>query len=78
MAWQGPFGTRSDDTLALGFARDWYSNSLAGQSTETVLECAYNWYINDVLMLTPNVQYILKPGGMGDIDDALIQGLLRT
>ncbi len=62
--------------LALGFARGWYSESLAGQSTETVLECAYNWYINDVLTLTPNLQYVLTPGGTGTIDDALILGLL--
>lgn len=74
--WQGPFGTRSDDTLALGFARGWYSDSLAGQSTETVLECAYNWYVNDVLTLTPNLQYVLTPGGTGNVDDALILGLL--
>ena len=76
LVWQGPFGTRVEDTLALGFARGWYSESLAGQSTETVLECAYNWYINDVLTLTPNLQYVLTPGGTGTIDDALILGLL--
>lgn len=74
--WQGPFGARSNDTLALGFARGWFSDSLAGQSTETVLECAYNWYVNDVLTLTPNVQYVVTPGGTGNIDDALILGLL--
>ena len=76
LVWQGPLGTRSDDTLAFGFARGWFSDSLVGQSTETVLECAYNWYINDVLTLTPNLQYILKPGGTGHVDDALLLGLL--
>ena len=30
----------------------------------------------DVLMLTPNIQYVVKPGGTGDVDDALILGLL--
>ena len=65
-----------EDTLALGFARGWYSDSLAGQSTETVLECAYNWYINDVLTVTPNLQYVVTPGGTGTVDDALILGLL--
>ncbi|HRX80721.1 MAG TPA: carbohydrate porin [Pirellulaceae bacterium] len=76
LVWQGPFGTRSDDTLALGFARGWYSDSLAGQSTETVLECSYNWYVNDVLTLTPDLQYVMRPGGTGTIDDALLLGLL--
>jgi porin len=76
VVWQGPLGLREEDTVALGFARGWYSDSLPSQSTETVLECAYNWYVNDVLMLTPNLQYVVKPGGTGDIDDALILGLL--
>jgi porin len=60
----------------LGFARGWYSESLPEQSTETVFECAYNWYVNDTLTLTPNLQYVAKPGGTGNIDDALILGLL--
>ncbi len=76
MVWQGPFDTRSEDTLALGFARGWYSDTLPQQSTETVLEGAYNWYINDVLTLTPNIQYVITPGGTGDIDNALLLGLL--
>ena len=76
VVWQGPFGTRSADTLALGFARGWYSGSLNDQSTETVLECAYNWYLNDVLTLTPNLQYIITPGGTGIVNDALVLGLL--
>jgi porin len=76
LVWQGPCGLPSEDTIALGFARGWFSDTLPGHSTETVLECAYNWYINDVVMLTPNLQYVLTPGGTGDIDDALILGLL--
>jgi porin len=76
VVWQGPFGTRSEDTLAFGVARGWFSDALPDQSAETVFECAYNWYINDVLTLTPNLQYIITPGGTGNVDDALILGLL--
>jgi carbohydrate-selective porin OprB len=47
-----------------------------GQSTETVLEWAYNWYVNDVLTLTPDLQYIITPGGTGHVDDAMLLGLL--
>jgi porin len=76
LIWQGPFGTRTEDTLALGFARGWYSDSLPGQSTETVLECAYNWYLNDVWTVTPDIQYIVRPGGTGGVSDSLLLGML--
>jgi porin len=74
--WQGPWNLRSNDTLALAAARGWYSDSLAGQSAETVYEGAYNWYVNDVLTLTPNIQYVTTPGGTGNIDNAMLLGLL--
>lgn len=76
VVWQGPCGSREQDTLALGFARAWYSDSLASQSTETVVSCSYNWYVNDVLTVTPDVQYIITPGGTGNIDNAFLLGLL--
>jgi porin len=72
----GPLDSRPDDRLALGFANSWFSDSLAGQSTETVLSTTYTYHVNDVVEVSPDLQYIIRPGGTGNIDDALLLGLL--
>ena len=76
LLWFGPLESRQHDNLALGFANGWFSESLQGQSTESVLSASYTFYINDVLDITPNVQYVVQPGGRSNTDDALILGVL--
>ena len=74
--WAGPLHGRPDDTIALGFANSWFSNDLPGKSYETTFELAYTYEVNDQLNVTPDIQYLLQPGGTGDIDNALILGVL--
>ncbi len=74
--WLGPFNNRPDDTIALGFANSWFSDDLSGKSYETTFELAYTYEVNDMLNVTPDIQYLLQPGGTGDIDNALILGVL--
>ena len=45
------------------------------QTSETVLEFDYGWQAAPWLRLTPNVQGILRPGGTGNIPDALVAGI---
>ena len=45
------------------------------QTSETVLEFDYGWQVAPWLRLTPNVQGILRPGGTGNIPDALVAGI---
>jgi porin len=72
----GPFANRTDDTLALGAANSWFSESIPGASTETTLETAYTLEANEWLDITFDLQYVLNPGGTGSVDDALIAGVL--
>ncbi len=76
LVWFGPLDARPNDRLALGFANAWFSDDLPAQSTETVLSTTYTYHVNDVLEVSPDMQYILRPGGTGDVDDAFLLGML--
>jgi porin len=76
LVWFGPADSRQNDRLALGFANAWFSDALPGQTTESVLSSSYTFHINDVLEITPDLQYILQPSGMSSIDNALLLGVL--
>jgi porin len=76
MVWFGPLVRRPEDRWALGFGNAWFNDALPDQSTETVLSTMYTWHVNDVLEVSPDLQYIIRPGGTGTIDNALLVGLL--
>ena len=76
LIWQGPIEAARHDTGRSDYAQGWFSESLAGQSRETTLECSYSWYVNDVLTVTPDLQYIVQPAGTGAVPDALLLGVL--
>lgn len=76
LVWTGPFRRLTSDVLAFGFASQFFSKALAGQSVETVLEAAYSFNLTTWLTITPDVQYIIRPSGMKSIDNAFIAGVL--
>jgi porin len=76
MVWTGPFPRLAKDTLALGFADSWFSDALAGQTVETVLEVAYSFNFTTWISITPDLQYIIRPSGMRTIDNAFLAGVL--
>ena len=73
--WAGPLPDRASDSFALGVANTWFSQALPA-TTETVLEAAYNFFVCSSLTVTADVQYIVRPGGTGAVDDALVLGVL--
>jgi len=76
LVWFGPTASRPHDSLALGFANGWYSSSIPGTSTETVLEAAYSYVWTTWISIMPDIQYVIRPGGTGAIDNALLLGAL--
>jgi len=74
--WKGPFRRLREDVLALGFASEFFSPALAGQTVETVLEAAYSFNVTSWLATTPDVQYIIHPSGVRSIENALLAGVL--
>jgi porin len=81
--WQGLVPTRDQDNLLLSFymgnfSRD-YANAQAeagnGRPTlETVIEASYIIQLTESLQLQPDLQWIIQPGGTGDIPNALVLG----
>ncbi len=72
--WRGLIPSRNDDVL--GFMVSWLQAIDMGQPdpNETALELMYKAYLTPAVMVQPYVQYIVSPGGIGVIDDAVNLG----
>ncbi len=80
---QGPLESRPDDALLFGIVYGSFSSALrdaqraAGlplQDFEMVLEWSYAIQVTPWFEFEPNLQYVIRPGGTGDIPDALVLG----
>jgi porin len=87
---RGIFESRPVDALALGVVYGQFSNDLRQaqqaeqllnpavgiQKYETAIELTYRAYFDkSAIFLQPDLQYIFRPGGTGQIRDALVVGL---
>ncbi len=76
--YQGPIPLRDDDVLAFGAAQGLLSDSIRRTGLiphrETALECYYRLRITPWLSISPDFQWILRPGGF-DGPDAFVAGL---
>lgn len=85
---RGIFDARPRDTLSIGVAFGEFSDDLrraqqdgrltgplGGQDGEMVVEATYRFDFGDgAFFVQPDIQYIRKPGGDRDLDDALVLG----
>lgn len=87
LSYKGLIPTRDDDSLGLGFgfaqmtegARDALrqeGSSAAG--AEMVLECTYQAQVTPCLIVQPDIQCIIQPGGSGELGTALVIGARAT
>ena len=83
LTYKGLIPTRDNDTIGLAFAYAQLSNgardSLAADGSapvgaEMVIELTYQAQITRWLVVQPDVQYIINPGGTSDIDNAFVIG----
>lgn len=73
--YKGLISGRDKDIAALGFAYGSWSDDFPGDlSHEAMLDLSYKFQINGWMYLQPDLQYIFRPGGSGDIDNALVIG----
>ncbi|MGD9765885.1 MAG: carbohydrate porin [Candidatus Binatia bacterium] len=81
---RGPFEARPDDDMLFGVVYGAFSSALRDQQRtqgmplqdfEMVLEWTYVIQVTPWFQLSPNVQYVIRPGGTGEIPDALVAGL---
>jgi porin len=64
------YGAFSDD-----FADEKAAAGMAKPDYEMVLEVGHRFQVTPSSYIQPDVQYIVQPGGTGDIDDALVLGV---
>ena len=73
---QGLVPGRPLDVLALGYGRSSFNSQLnPGLTAEAVLELNYSFNLTANLSLQPVLQWVLNPGGSGQVDDILAAGL---
>ena len=74
----GIFPSRSRDVFGLGVAGYGYKQEKQGQSKdmETHFEAYYRIVLNDYFAITPDIQFVVDPGGRSD-NDTIIAGMLR-
>ena len=75
LLYQGLFPGRARDVTAFGIILGKFSDKLAGQGTETVLELNHRLQVGPWLYITPDIQYVIKPNGRSNIPDALVLGV---
>ncbi len=85
--YRGAFPNRPDDVLGFSVAQGRISSNLAAtqrlegqipQNAETLFELNYALHLTNWFVFEPNLQYVLTPGGTGEIDNALVLGLQTT
>ena len=73
---QGLLPGRPLDVLALGYGRSSFNSQLnPGLRAEAVLELNYTVTLNANLSLQPVLQWVINPGGTGQVNDILAAGL---
>jgi len=90
VACRGIFASRPTDSAGIGVVYGGFSSDLrhsqereqllnptiSTQTYETVFEATYRFYFRkDALFVQPDFQYVLRPGGTGKIEDAVVLGL---
>ncbi len=79
-----PFAGREDDQLGFAIATAWNGDDIkqlltldgsTPASAEYNFELSYNYVVNDMISIQPDVQYIVNVGGTKDLDNALVMGV---
>lgn len=83
LTYKGLIPTRDDDTLGIAFAYAQLGNTArnslvdegsVGVGAEMVLEVTYQAQITPWLVIQPDIQYIINPGGTQDLNNAFVIG----
>jgi len=74
LVYQGLIPGRDDDLTALAVYYGKFSDRLQDQSAETVVEANHRLQLTPWLYVTPDFQYVIRPNGQRDMDDAAVFG----
>jgi porin len=71
LSYQGLIPGRSSDVLSLGWSTGRVSPAIPGVTAETVLELNYLYNVTGWLAVTPDFQYVWRPGGLDVVGSAI-------
>jgi porin len=74
LVYQGLISGRDDDLTALAVYYGKFSDKLQDQNAETVVEANHRFQLTPWLYVTPDFQYVIRPNGQSEIDDAAVFG----
>lgn len=74
LLYRGLFENRENDHTAFGVFYGRFSDHLPGRGSELVLELNYGIQLTPWLYLTPDLQYVVNPGGT-TVPDAWVIGI---
>jgi porin len=74
LVYEGLIPGRDDDLTALAVYYGKFSDKLQDQNAETVVEANHRFQLTPWLYVTPDFQYVIRPNGQSDIDDAAVFG----
>ena len=74
LVYQGLLPDRSEDRTSLGVYYGQFSDDLPDQSFETVVEVNHRFQLTPWLDVMPDFQYVFRPNGSDEIDDAAVFG----
>ncbi|MET0484254.1 MAG: carbohydrate porin, partial [Candidatus Rokuibacteriota bacterium] len=62
------------DAVSLGVIHGALSRDLPGTTAETVIEANYQFALTGGLSIMPDVQYVIRPGGVRGVGNAFVLG----
>ena len=74
LVYQGLPPNRNRDVTAFCVIYGNFSDDLAGQDAETMLELNHRFQVSQWCYITPDIQYIFNPNGRHNVDNALVLG----
>ncbi len=74
MSYQGLIPSRGQDSASFGVICGTFSGYIPSTSAETVIEANYQVAVTSWLNVTPDVQYVIRPGGSSGIPNAFVIG----
>jgi len=87
LVYRGLFDARSKDVTGLGITAGWFSDEIdkarkiqgkQDKDYEGVIELNHKFVFSRGVSFAPNIQYIVQPAGVDDIDDAVVIGFRLT
>jgi porin len=78
LSYQGLIPGRGDDIVSAGIIYGTFSRSIPRTTGETMIEVNYQIALNRWLSITPDIQYVIRPGGSSAVGNAFVLGAQAT